>query len=257
MQRTDSHRDGNGLGRPARLRQQRPRRRRRDARARGDDHGPRRRAARRDRQEHHRADSRDGPRPQQRRDARDGNRARRPASRHRSARARKCSSAPRASRGASRFRVRSIGEDGDLATIAAGDGLGRLQRRVRHRGARPARRRDRALDGQRRRRDRRGRPRRLRRSRTSTARVRLVGAGGSGSDHTVNGDVDATFAQRPRSRRRFKTVNGERRRHVPRRISSAELAFQTMHGDVFTDFDVESLERPAGSATGASAARSS
>jgi len=70
--------------------------------------------------------------------------------------------------------------------------------------------------------------------------VRLVRAGGSGSVHTVNGDVDASFARIPVESTSFKTVNGEVDVTFPADLS-ADLAFHTMQGDVFTDFDVESL----------------
>ena len=74
--------------------------------------------------------------------------------------------------------------------------------------------------------------------------VRLVRAGGGGSVHTVNGDVDASFARSPSEAASFQTVNGEVDVTFPANLS-AELAFHTLHGDVFTDFDVESLIAPA------------
>jgi hypothetical protein len=73
--------------------------------------------------------------------------------------------------------------------------------------------------------------------------VRLVRAGGSGSVHTVNGNVYASFARAPAEPTSFKTVNGELDVTFPPALS-AELAFHSMHGDVFTDFDVESLTEP-------------
>jgi hypothetical protein len=73
--------------------------------------------------------------------------------------------------------------------------------------------------------------------------VRLVGAAGSGTINTVNGDVDATFARVPAEPSSFRTVNGELDVTFPASLS-AELAFHTMQGDVFTDFDVESLSEP-------------
>jgi hypothetical protein len=73
--------------------------------------------------------------------------------------------------------------------------------------------------------------------------VRLVRAGGSGSIHTVNGDVDASFARSPSQATSFHTVNGEIDVTFPANLS-AELAFHSMQGDVFTDFDVESLSAP-------------
>lgn len=73
--------------------------------------------------------------------------------------------------------------------------------------------------------------------------VRLVRAGGSGTVHTVNGDVDASFARAPAESTSFRTVNGAVDVTFPANLS-AELAFKTMQGDVFTDFDVESLRDP-------------
>lgn len=73
--------------------------------------------------------------------------------------------------------------------------------------------------------------------------VRLIGAGGSGTVHTVNGDVDASFAEAPAEPTAFRTVNGDVDVTFPADLS-AELTFNTMQGDVFTDFDVESLGNP-------------
>jgi DUF4097 and DUF4098 domain-containing protein YvlB len=73
--------------------------------------------------------------------------------------------------------------------------------------------------------------------------VRLVGAGGSGTINTVNGDVEATFARAPSEPSAFRTVNGELDVTFPANLA-AELAFHTMQGDVFTDFDVASLSDP-------------
>jgi hypothetical protein len=70
--------------------------------------------------------------------------------------------------------------------------------------------------------------------------VRLLAAGGSGTVHTVNGDVAASFARAPAEPTAFRTVNGNLDVTFPADLS-AELAVNTMHGDVFTDFDVEAL----------------
>ena len=73
--------------------------------------------------------------------------------------------------------------------------------------------------------------------------VQLVRAGGSGMVHTVNGDVEASFARAPREATSFRTVNGELDVTFPEDLS-AELAFHTMQGDVFTDFEVTTLSNP-------------
>ena len=128
--------------------------------------------------------SRDGARRRQGRDARDGNGARRPASRHRARPRGAPAFAPRASPAASRFasaprRERRSHRDGDCDCRTAGT---RLQRRVRHRGARAARRDARRRDGHRRRRDGRGRQRRLQVANVNGARPARRALVGSGSD---------------------------------------------------------------------------
>jgi hypothetical protein len=70
--------------------------------------------------------------------------------------------------------------------------------------------------------------------------VRLIGATGSGSVRTVNGDVEASFARAPAEPSSFHTVNGDLDVTFPNDLS-ADLKFKTMHGDVFTDFDVVSV----------------
>ena len=72
--------------------------------------------------------------------------------------------------------------------------------------------------------------------------VRLIEAAGGGIVHTVNGDIDASFARVPEPTA-FRTVNGDLDVTFPANLS-AELQFNTMRGDVFTDFDVESLSDP-------------
>jgi hypothetical protein len=60
---------------------------------------------------------------------------------------------------------------------------------------------------------------------------------GSGRVTTVNGRVEATFAEAPRAESLFKTVNGEIAVTLPA-ATSANLRLKTQHGGVFTDFDV-------------------
>ena len=74
--------------------------------------------------------------------------------------------------------------------------------------------------------------------------VHLTGATGSGEVKTVNGNVEASFARAPREATRFHTVNGELDVTFPNDLS-ADLEFKTLHGDVFTDFDVQSMQQPA------------
>jgi DUF4097 and DUF4098 domain-containing protein YvlB len=74
--------------------------------------------------------------------------------------------------------------------------------------------------------------------------VQLTGATGSGEIKTVNGDVEAQFARAPAAASRFHTVNGELDVTFPNDLS-ADLEVKTMHGDVFTDFEVQALQQPA------------
>lgn len=60
---------------------------------------------------------------------------------------------------------------------------------------------------------------------------------GSGRVTTVNGRVDATFAEAPKAESLFKTVNGEIAVTLPA-ATSADLRLKTQHGGIYTDFDV-------------------
>jgi hypothetical protein len=60
---------------------------------------------------------------------------------------------------------------------------------------------------------------------------------GSGRATTVNGRVEANFAEAPRAESLLKTVNGEVAVTLPA-ATSANLRLKTQHGGVFTDFDV-------------------
>ena len=60
---------------------------------------------------------------------------------------------------------------------------------------------------------------------------------GSGRVTTVNGRVEASFAEAPRAESLFKTVNGEIAVTLPA-ATSANLRLKTQHGGVYTDFDV-------------------
>ena len=71
-------------------------------------------------------------------------------------------------------------------------------------------------------------------------RVEVTGVRGSGRAVTVNGPVDVTFAESPRDGSEFRTVNGNVIVRFPSDLS-ADLKLKTFHGELLTDFDVQSL----------------
>ena len=71
-------------------------------------------------------------------------------------------------------------------------------------------------------------------------RVVMTGIRGSGSAHTVNGPVDVTFLESPRTASSFKTVNGNIEVTFPSSLS-ADLKLKTFHGGLLTDFDYQPL----------------
>ena len=76
--------------------------------------------------------------------------------------------------------------------------------------------------------------------------------GGEVSATTVNGGVEAQFDRAPASDSTFTTVNGKVELELPRDVQ-AEVSVDTMHGDLYTDFEVEAIpvkavaERESGS----------
>ena len=83
--------------------------------------------------------------------------------------------------------------------------------------------------------------------------LRLTGLGGGEvSATTVNGGVEAHFDRAPATDSTFITVNGKVELALPRE-TSAEVSVDTMHGDLYTDFEVEAIpvkavaERDSGS----------
>ena len=73
--------------------------------------------------------------------------------------------------------------------------------------------------------------------------IHLTGLTGSGEIRTVNGNVEASFARPPDDMTSFHTVNGDLDVTFPNDLS-ADLELRTMHGDVLTDFEVESVPQP-------------
>jgi hypothetical protein len=70
--------------------------------------------------------------------------------------------------------------------------------------------------------------------------LRLTDLGGRVDASTVNGDLIAAFARAPQSGSRFETVNGSVELTLPR-DTSAEVGFETLHGGIYTDFEVTPL----------------
>ncbi len=71
-------------------------------------------------------------------------------------------------------------------------------------------------------------------------RIAMREVGGSGTVKTVNGSIDATFEEVPRSDSHFETVNGSVEVTWPANLS-ADLRLKTMNGGLYTDFDVQTL----------------
>jgi hypothetical protein len=67
--------------------------------------------------------------------------------------------------------------------------------------------------------------------------VRLAGVAGEIDAATVNGGVAVAFARIPERSGSLRTVNGGIELALPAG-SGAELAFRTMHGEIYTDFEV-------------------
>ena len=63
---------------------------------------------------------------------------------------------------------------------------------------------------------------------------------GSGQATTVNGEIDAVFAESPRAESRFKTVNGDIAVTFPRDLA-ADLHLKTFNGGLYTDFETTTL----------------
>jgi hypothetical protein len=71
--------------------------------------------------------------------------------------------------------------------------------------------------------------------------LELTGLGsGEVSAKTVNGGVEVQFDRVPTSDSKFATVNGKVEIALPR-DGSAEVAVDTLHGDLYTDFDTEAV----------------
>jgi hypothetical protein len=74
-------------------------------------------------------------------------------------------------------------------------------------------------------------------------RIGLHDVRGAGSAITVNGPIEATLLELPRSDATFKTVNGGVSVTWPAQLS-ADLRMKTFNGGLFTDFDVTPIAAP-------------
>jgi len=77
-------------------------------------------------------------------------------------------------------------------------------------------------------------------------RITMTDIRGSGSAQTVNGSVNVSFLENPKSASSFKTINGVIEVAFQPNFS-ADLQMKTFNGGLYTDFDVKSL--PSASAT--------
>jgi hypothetical protein len=74
-------------------------------------------------------------------------------------------------------------------------------------------------------------------------RITMPNMRGSGTAHTVNGPIVATFAEPPREPSRFETINGDVIVGFPSDLA-ADLKMKTFNGGLFTDFEVQPLPQP-------------
>jgi hypothetical protein len=65
--------------------------------------------------------------------------------------------------------------------------------------------------------------------------ITLTNVKGTTRAHTVNGNVDATYAATPAGASSYHTINGKIRVHYPASLG-ANLHFKSMHGEFYTDF---------------------
>ncbi len=70
--------------------------------------------------------------------------------------------------------------------------------------------------------------------------IEMADIAGSGSAHTVNGKVKASFAKNPAGNASFKSINGEIAITFQPGLS-ADVRLKTMNGEAWTDFDTTAL----------------
>ncbi len=73
--------------------------------------------------------------------------------------------------------------------------------------------------------------------------ITLTNVRGTTQAHTVNGNVDATYAANPPGASSYRTINGQIRVHYPAGLG-ATAHFTSMHGEFYTDFAEAKLLPP-------------
>jgi DUF4097 and DUF4098 domain-containing protein YvlB len=76
--------------------------------------------------------------------------------------------------------------------------------------------------------------------------VSMTGAAGFGVAKTVNGRLEVSFRENPKSGSDFQTVNGAIEAAFAPNLS-ADLRFKTLNGQAYTDFEASALAQTAGS----------
>lgn len=76
--------------------------------------------------------------------------------------------------------------------------------------------------------------------RNVNGRIDMLDIAGSGTAHTVNGGVKATFRENPKDKSAFQTVNGSVELTFAHGLA-ADFRMKTFNGSVFSDFEMTSL----------------
>jgi len=77
--------------------------------------------------------------------------------------------------------------------------------------------------------------------------ITMRNVGGSGNVKTVNGAVKVSFRENPRQPSEFSTVNGDVELRFAESLA-ADFRFKTWNGNVYSDFEMTTLPRAAGTA---------
>lgn len=74
--------------------------------------------------------------------------------------------------------------------------------------------------------------------------IEMAGVSSGGDAHTVNGKVTIHFARNPSGPSSFRTINGDVDLYLQPGLS-ADVDVKTMHGEVYTDYEVAAAPAPA------------